>query len=118
MYVKTWLPSNPQQQLMYSFIHLVIALSNKNSTFPRRHFWKRSHQSSLSVPLAATHHGCAIENESGLKKTLWFLDYIIQQQLVDILLQQVSSPDNYIYYANIAQSDEDDNKADVGHLLN
>ena len=68
MYVKTWLPSNLQQQLIYSTIHLVIALSNKNSTFPRRHFWKRSHQSSLSVPLAATHHGCAIENESGLKK--------------------------------------------------
>ena len=37
MYVKTWLPSNPQQQLIYSIPHLVIALSNKNSTFPRRH---------------------------------------------------------------------------------
>ena len=60
MYVKTWLPSNPQQQLIYSIIHLVIALSNKN----------RSHQSSLSVPLAATHHGCVIENESGLKNTV------------------------------------------------
>ena len=32
--------------------------------------WKRSHQSSLSVPLPATHHGCAIDNESGLKKRL------------------------------------------------
>ena len=40
MYVKTWLPSNPQQQLIYSIIHLFIALSNKNSTFPRRHFKK------------------------------------------------------------------------------
>ena len=55
---------------------------------------KRSHQSSLSVPLAATHHGWAIDNESGLKKTLWFLDYIILQELVNILTQQVSSPDN------------------------
>ena len=70
MYVKTWLPSNPQQQLIYLIIHLVIALSNKNGTFPS--IWKRSHKSSLSVPLAATHHGCAIENESGLKKHCGF----------------------------------------------
>ena len=75
MYVKTWLPSNPQHQLIYSIIHLVIALSNKNSTFPNA-IWKRSNKSSLSVPLAAAHLGCTIENESGLKKTLWFLDYI------------------------------------------
>ena len=31
--------------------------------------WKRSHQSSLSVLLAA-HHGWAIDNESGLKNTV------------------------------------------------
>ena len=69
------------------------------------------------MPLAATHHGCAIDNESGLK-TLWFLDYIILQQLVDILTQQVSSPENQIDYANIAQSNKDDNTADEDHLLN
>ena len=33
-------------------------------------------------------------------------------------MQQVSSPYNWIDYANIAQSDEDDNTADEGHLLN
>ena len=32
--------------------------------------WKRSHQSSLSVPLAATHHEWAIDNECGLKNTV------------------------------------------------
>ena len=68
MDVKTWLPSNPQQQLIYSIIHIVIALLNKNSTFPRRHLENITYQSSLCVPLAATHHGCAIDNESGLKK--------------------------------------------------
>ena len=94
MYVKTWLPSNPQHQLIYSIIHISIALSNKNSTFPRRHLEYITYQTSLSVPLAATHHGWAIDNESGLKKTLWFLNYIILQQLVDILTQQVASPDN------------------------
>ena len=103
MYVKNWLPSNPRQQYIYSIIHLVIALSNKTVTF------SRSHQSSLSVPLAATHHGCAIENESGFKKTLWFLDYIILHQLMVILMH---------YYASIAQSDEDDNTADEDYLLN
>ena len=41
-------------------------------------------------------------------KTLWFLDYLILQQLVDILTQQVSSPDNLI---------EDDNTADEDYLL-
>ena len=51
-------------------------------------------------------------------KTMWFLDYIILQQLLDILTQQVSSPDNQIDYANIAQSDEDDNTADEDYLLN
>ena len=49
---------------------------------------------------------------------MWFLDYMILQQSVDILMQQVSSQDNQIDYANIAQSDEDDNTADGGHLLN
>ena len=68
MYVKTW-PSNPQQQLIYSIILFVIALSNTNSKFPRRHL-KGSHQSSLSVPFAATHHGWAIDNGSGLKITV------------------------------------------------
>ena len=52
------------------------------------------------------------------QKTLWFLDYIILQKLVDILTQQVSSPENQIDYANIAQSDKDDNRADEDHLLN
>ena len=70
------------------------------------------------MPLAATHHECAIQNESGLKKTLWFLDYIILQQLLDILTQQGSSPGNSIDYANIAQSDEYDNTADEDYLLN
>ena len=93
MYVKTWLPSNPQQQLIYSIIHLVIAPSNKNNTFPRRRLEKITSIHVECVPLAATHHGSAIENESGLKKH-WFLDYIILQQLVDILEQQISSPDN------------------------
>ena len=51
-------------------------------------------------------------------KSLSFFDYIILQQLVDILTQQVSSPDNWIDYANIAQSDEDDNTADGDYLLN
>ena len=37
---------------------------------------------------------------------------------MDILTQQVSSPDNEINYANIAQSDEDDNTADEDHVLN
>ena len=34
------IPSNPHQQVIYSIIHLVIALSNRNSTFPIRHFKK------------------------------------------------------------------------------
>ena len=55
-----------------------IQLSTLSSHFQTKiaHFqdaiWNRSHQSSLSVSLAATHHGCAIENESGLKKTVVF----------------------------------------------
>ena len=32
--------------------------------------WKRSHKSSLSVPLAATQYGWAIDNESGLKNSV------------------------------------------------
>ena len=40
MYMETWLPSNPQEQLIYSIIHLVIALSQQNSTFPRQYLEK------------------------------------------------------------------------------
>ena len=64
------------------------------------------------MSLAATHHGCAIENKSGLKKHFLDWAYLFLEQLVDILTQQVSSPDNSIAYANIAQSDEDDITAD------
>ena len=69
------------------------------------------------MPLAATYHGCGIE---WIEKTLWFLDYryIIRQELVDILTQQVSSPDNSIDYANIAQYDKDENTADEDYLIN
>ena len=52
------------------------------------------------------------------QKTLLFLDYTILQQLVDILTQQESPPDNEIDYANIAQSDEDDNTTDEDYLFN
>ena len=69
MYVKSCLPSN-LNQLIYLIIHLVIALSNKNSTFPRRHLEKIISILFECVPIAATHHGCAIENESGLKNTV------------------------------------------------
>ena len=68
MYVKTWLPSNPQQQLIYSTIHLVLTRT-KMEQFQYA-IWKRSHQSSLSVLLAAPHHGWAIDNESGLEHTV------------------------------------------------
>ena len=53
-----------------------IQLSTLSSHFQTKlaHFpddiWKRSHQFSLSVLLAATHHGWAIDNESGLKNTV------------------------------------------------
>ena len=70
MYVKSCLPSNLKQQLIYLIIHLVIALSNKNSTFPRRHLEKIISILFKCVPIAATHHGCAIENESELKNTV------------------------------------------------
>ena len=51
MYVKTWLPSNSHQQLIYQ-----LALFETKMPHFQDAFWKRSHQSSLSVPLAATHH--------------------------------------------------------------
>ena len=93
MYVKTWLPSNPQQQLIYSIIHLFIALANKNSTFPRRHFKKIT-----SIPFECATYCYTLWmghwQREWIKKTLWFLDYTILQHLVDILMQQVSSPDN------------------------
>ena len=72
MYVETWLPSNPQQQLIYSIIHLVIALSNKNSTFPRRHLEKITLILFECAICCYTHHGCAIDKESGLKQKCGF----------------------------------------------
>ena len=67
MYVKTWLPSNPQQQLIYSIIHLVRA------NIANFQYAIRKKIASIlfeSATCCTTDHGCAIENESRLQNTV------------------------------------------------
>ena len=68
MYVKTTIKSSAAIDLFnYPPCHRTF---KQKTPFGKDAIWKRSHQSSLRVPLAATHHGCVIENQSGLKTTV------------------------------------------------